>query len=78
MDFRGPLTRVGRVPAVGETFEVDTASGAVRQSYAASGERRLAALDHALTESGVDTLRLGTGADFGPRLQHFFERRRRR
>jgi len=62
----------------GETFELDTASSAVRQSYAASGERRLAALDRALTESGVDTLRLGTGADYGPRLQHFFERRRRR
>jgi len=62
----------------GDTFEVDTASAAVRQAYAAGGKERLDHLDQSLSESGVDTLRLHGGEDFGPRLQHFFERRRRR
>jgi len=62
----------------GETFEVDTASASARQSYAVGANVRLETLDRALAESGVDTLRLGTGEEFAPRLQHFFERRRRR
>jgi uncharacterized protein (DUF58 family) len=62
----------------GETFEVDSASQAVRLAYAQGSGRRLSELDRALSESGVDLLRLRAGEDFSPRLQHFFERRRRR
>ena len=62
----------------GDTFEVDSASAAVRLAYATGAGQRLDHLDQSLSESGVDTLRLHTGEDFGPRLQHFFERRRRR
>lgn len=61
-----------------ETFQIDTTSSIVRHAYAASAARRLADLDRALSESGVDILRLKTDDDFGRLLQHFFERRRRR
>jgi uncharacterized protein (DUF58 family) len=62
----------------GETFQLDTTSHLVRQAYATHAERRLANLDRALSETGVDILRLENGDDFGRLLQHFFERRRRR
>jgi uncharacterized protein (DUF58 family) len=61
-----------------EVFTVDAASPNVRESYAREADGRLTRLDRALTESGVDTLRLIAGQEFAPRLQRFFEQRRRR
>ena len=62
----------------GEVFTVDAASPNVRESYAREADERLTRLDRALSESGVDTLRLIAGQEFAPRLQRFFEQRRRR
>src|SRR5688572_8093187 len=62
----------------GETFQLDTSSSVVRQAYATHAGDRLATLDRALSETGVDLLRLKNGGDFGRLLQSFFERRRRR
>jgi uncharacterized protein (DUF58 family) len=62
----------------GDVFTVDAASVMVRESYAREADARLTRLDRALSESGVDTLRLIAGQEFAPRLQRFFEQRRRR
>jgi uncharacterized protein (DUF58 family) len=62
----------------GDVFTVDAASPLVRESYAREADARLSRLDRALSESGVDTLRLIAGQEFAPRLQRFFEQRRRR
>jgi uncharacterized protein (DUF58 family) len=62
----------------GELLEVDSARPAVRQTYADINAERLAALDRALRQTGVDTLRLSTAEPFAPALQRFFETRRGR
>jgi len=62
----------------GEVFTVDAASPVVREAYAREADGRLTRLDRALSESGGDTLRLIAGQEFAPRLQRFFEQRRRR
>jgi uncharacterized protein (DUF58 family) len=62
----------------GQVFTVDAASAVVREAYAREADGRLMRLDRALAESGVDTLRLIAGQEFAPRLQRFFEQRRRR
>ncbi len=62
----------------GAVFTIDAARPAVREAYAREAAVQLDALDRALAESGVDVLRLGAGEDYAPRLQRFFEQRRRR
>ncbi len=62
----------------GETFEIDTAREQTRRAFAAAGQQRLEGIERVLSESAVDSLRLQVGDEFAPRLQHFFERRRRR
>jgi uncharacterized protein (DUF58 family) len=62
----------------GELLEVDTSRPSVRRTYAQVNAERLAALDRALTQSGVDTLRLNTAEPFAHTLQRFFETRRGR
>ncbi|MEO8351965.1 MAG: DUF58 domain-containing protein [Chthoniobacteraceae bacterium] len=62
----------------GETVEIDTAREQTRRAFAATGQRRLEGIERVLSESAVDSLRLQVGDEFAPRLQHFFERRRRR
>jgi uncharacterized protein (DUF58 family) len=62
----------------GGVFAIDAARPSVRESYAEEAATRLSHLDRALAECGVDTLRLGVGDEFAPRLQRFLEQRRRR
>ena len=46
--------------------------------YAETNTERLAELDRALRQAGVDTLRFSTGEPFAQTLQQFFETRRGR
>jgi len=62
----------------GELFELDSKRGFVRERFAAVNVERLAELDRALNQTGVDTLRLNTSEPFAPTLQRFFEIRRGR
>lgn len=61
----------------GAVYTIDAGSVAVREAYAHAGAERIAKLDRALAECGVDTLRLTAGEEFAPRLQKFLEQRRR-
>jgi uncharacterized protein (DUF58 family) len=62
----------------GELLEVDSARTTVRETYAAVNAERIRALDRALRQAGVDTLRLSTAEPFAHTLQRFFETRRGR
>lgn len=62
----------------GVIYTIDAARPGVRAAYHREAATRLADLDRSLAECGVDTLRLSAGEDFSPRLQRFFEQRRRR
>jgi uncharacterized protein (DUF58 family) len=62
----------------GAVYTIDAASAAVRTAFSDASQTRIAKLDRALSECGVDTLRLWVGETFAPRLQRFFEQRRRR
>lgn len=62
----------------GELLEVDSARSSVRETYAAVNAERLSALDRALRQAGVDTMRLSTAEPFAQTLQRFFETRRGR
>ena len=62
----------------GELLELDSIRDSVRQTYADVNAERIATLDRALTQAGVDTLRLNTAEPFAPALQRFFELRRGR
>ncbi len=62
----------------GAIYTLDAARPALRAAYAREADARLGNLDRSLAECGVDTLRLCAGEDFAPRLQRFFEQRRRR
>ena len=62
----------------GELLELDSAREAVRRTYADVNAERLAALDRALRQAGVDTIRLSTSEPFAHELQRFFETRRGR
>ena len=62
----------------GAIYTLDAARPALREAYARQADARIGELDRALAECGVDTLRLSAGEDFAPRLQRFFEQRRRR
>jgi uncharacterized protein (DUF58 family) len=59
----------------GELLELDTVRAGVRQTYARTNNERLAELDRALRQAGVDTLRFSTGDKFAQTLQNFFETR---
>jgi uncharacterized protein (DUF58 family) len=61
-----------------ELIELDSVRASVRQAFAATNAARLAELDRALRQAGVDTLRFSTGEAFAPELQKFFETRRGR
>jgi uncharacterized protein (DUF58 family) len=62
----------------GELLELDSNRKAVRERFATVNAERLAALDRAFNQTGVDTLRLKTTEPFAPVLQRFFELRRGR
>ncbi len=62
----------------GELLELDSTRATVRQKYAETNNERLAELDRALRQAGVDTLRFSTGEPFAQTLQKFFETRRGR
>jgi len=62
----------------GELIELDSGRETVRRAYGEVNAARLAALDRALTQAGVDTLRLNTAEPFAHQLQRFFETRRGR
>ena len=62
----------------GELLELDSARETVRRTYAEVNAERLAALDRALDQAGVDTLRLDAAEPFAHTLQRFFETRRGR
>jgi uncharacterized protein (DUF58 family) len=62
----------------GELLEVDSSRPTVRRTYDEVNARRLADLDRALTQAGVDTVRLNTAEPFAQILQRFFEMRRGR
>jgi uncharacterized protein (DUF58 family) len=62
----------------GELVELDSGRETVRRAYAEVNADRLASLDRALTQAGVDTLRLSTAEPFAQHLQRFFETRRGR
>jgi uncharacterized protein (DUF58 family) len=62
----------------GELLELDSGRATVRKTYADTNTARLADLDRALRQAGVDTLRFSTGEPFAPELQKFFETRRGR
>lgn len=62
----------------GELIELDSSRATVRHTYAEKNAQRLAELDRALRQTGVDTLRFNTGEEFAPALQRFFETRRGR
>ena len=61
-----------------ELLELDSGRSAVREQFAGTNAKRLAELDQALVQSGVDTLRLRTDEPFAQTLQRFFELRRGR
>ena len=62
----------------GELLELDSTRETVRRTYADVNAERLAALDRALRQAGVDTIRLSTSEPFAHELQRFFETRRGR
>ncbi len=62
----------------GELLELDTNRASVRNEFSRNNTERLAALDRALQQAGVDTLRLSAEQSFAQTLQHFFELRRGR
>ncbi len=62
----------------GEMLELDSVRASVRQKYAETNSERLASLDRAMRQAGVDTLRFTTGEPFAHTLQSFFETRRGR
>ena len=62
----------------GEILELDSVRPSVRHAYAKHNAARLAELDRALRQAGVDTLRFTAGEPFAPELQKFFETRRGR
>jgi hypothetical protein len=62
----------------GELLELDTNRATVREEFSRTNTDRLAALDRALQQAGVDTLRLSAEQSFAQTLQHFFELRRGR
>jgi len=62
----------------GELLEVDAGRAPIREAYARSNAARAAALDQALRQAGVHTLRLTSGQPFAAALQAFFETRHRR
>lgn len=62
----------------GELLEVDSSRETVRRTYAEVNAERLAALDRAFRQAGVDTMRLSTAEPFAQIVQRFFETRRGR
>jgi len=62
----------------GELIEVDSGRASVRETYARSNAERMAAVDRAFRQAGVDTIRLDTTLQFAQTIQRFFETRRRR
>lgn len=62
----------------GELLELDTNRASVRDEFSRTNSDRLATLDRALQQAGVDTLRLSAEQSFAQTLQHFFELRRGR
>ena len=62
----------------GEVIEVDSTRETVRDAFAAGAAQMQEEMDRALTQSGVDIIRLGAADDFAAVLQRFFEHRRRR
>jgi uncharacterized protein (DUF58 family) len=62
----------------GELLELDSMRASVRQTYARANSERIAELDRALRQAGVDTLRFSAGEPFAQALQTFFETRRGR
>jgi uncharacterized protein (DUF58 family) len=62
----------------GELLELDTNRASVRSEFARTNTQRLAELDRALRQAGVDTLRLSATDSFAQTLQQFFELRRGR
>jgi uncharacterized protein (DUF58 family) len=62
----------------GDIHTLDTARATLRQAYEREANTRLQTLDRSLEECGADTFRISAGEDFSQRLQHFFEKRRRR
>jgi uncharacterized protein (DUF58 family) len=61
----------------GELLELDSGRRGVRDTYASANQQRIANLDRALRQAGVDTVRLRTDEAFAQTLQSFFELRRR-
>jgi uncharacterized protein (DUF58 family) len=61
----------------GELLELDSGRRGVRDTYASANQQRIADLDRALRQAGVDTVRLRTDEPFAQTLQSFFELRRR-
>jgi uncharacterized protein (DUF58 family) len=61
----------------GELLELDSGRRGVREMYARTNRERIADLDRALRQAGVDTVRLRTDEPFAQALQTFFELRRR-
>lgn len=62
----------------GELIEVNTSSGAVREAFAESEERRRKELDRLFGTRGVDVVPLWTNQDYLAALRSFFDRRERR
>jgi uncharacterized protein (DUF58 family) len=62
----------------GEMTEVDSSRAQVREAYSRNNASRTAALDKALRQAGVQTLRLTAAEPFVRTLQMFFETRYRR
>jgi uncharacterized protein (DUF58 family) len=62
----------------GELLELNSGSAGVRREFGRVNDERLAYLDRALRQAGVDTLRLNTAEPFAQSLQRFFELRRGR
>jgi uncharacterized protein (DUF58 family) len=61
----------------GELLELDSGRRGVRDVYASANQQRIADLDRALRQAGVDTVRLRTDEAFAQTLQSFFDLRRR-
>jgi uncharacterized protein (DUF58 family) len=62
----------------GELLELDSVRPRVRRKFADVNTARLAELDRALRQTGVDTLRFSADTSFAPVLQRFFDTRRGR
>lgn len=62
----------------GESLEVDSNRGLVRERFANVNAERLAEQDRALRRAGVETLSFSTDQPFAQTLQRFFETRRGR